>query len=173
METYKQEFQAAFDRTIRLGFSHPPLQLVENRLLLPQNKQVFLSAINSYGFSKIDEIAFRCIAISMKILPDIKEIFGNAYLSIGYVTKRPTETTPGYLRYGEFNEHDLESWTKQSKPFENKEMKFPGHIWITLPSLEIIDITLYTSRGSVTIRAKPAIGLIKVNYPITLIEDKI
>lgn len=144
MDTYKQEFQAAFDRTINYGFSHPPLRLVDT-LLIPSKEKEYNAAINSFGITNSDELAYKCIDISRKLLPHAKRIFGDAYLTIGYVLKQPVAHLDPLFIYGEYIEDYLVKMGQGIKLVTDTTKEFPGHVWLTLPSLEILDLTLYTS----------------------------
>jgi len=69
------------------------------------------------------------------------------------------------FEYGRFNDADIATWTRQ----RHTHSTFSGHLWLTLPSLEIIDFTLMSTLADVQ-KDPEKLGKMIVSHPDDLEE---
>lgn len=191
MYNYKKEFNKAFESTIKLGFPVEKvifddqmfftgtniehfyalfrqvmdLAIQENHIekqlanLQTINKEIYnsLPRIKSDKNYRFLALFNNCLNIHVATLNLINEhLNSNAYLTLGYYRIELLKKN-----FYEFSVSDFQKWLHDDESaFDTLDI----HTWITLDTLEIIDLTLLTSIGFKTGDAD-LIGKIYHNYP--------
>ena len=135
--SYEAEWYEAIRRTAKFGLSAPAWKarckqyLTDERIseLFPLLKKVL-------GSVSVDRLAGQCLQVNWSLLMEVERWLGcRAHFTIGWV--------------GLGKERE---WCKFDDSFVHSTLKFghPGgpakiHAWLTLDSLEILDVTLMTS----------------------------
>jgi len=137
--TYASDFAAAIERTRRLGLGDVPFKPVTQRLLTPE-------AIEELG--KVVQAQFQ--GLDPKVWTEHCFVIHNAVAqSAAAVLNAPTYLTVGDVQvsgqwvYGA----DEDRIAELAKAGEQDGNLVALHAWITLPSMEIMDLTLATSIG--------------------------
>lgn len=134
--TYVERFQAAQERTKRLGLPLPDVTPTATRFLSEPGLTT-LQAVVSEVFRELtpSDLVGRCVSIHRATREDVSRALGcEAVLTIGHVE------TPEMTYFGR----------AESDYRDNLEGTYLAnlnqlHCWLTLPSMEIIDLTLVTS----------------------------
>lgn len=139
MDTYRKDFIKAIERSTHFKFIVPEFYLesgqagyltkeIQGKLYELFNEEVFCHPI--------ELVAFQCINWNIRLKKKIENLLGcEGMLTIGYVD---------YLSKSAFYTplDIIASWLENSSPLPQNRYV---HVWLTLPSLEIIDITLVAS----------------------------
>lgn len=137
MSQYLSEFQEAIARTTRLGLMSPAVKIDCSTYLTSQAQSMFPYAIaEEVGILEPDDVVAKCFDIHLRIKPALEKLYGtDVYYTLGHVD------TGDMVRFKQ-TEESLK-YHLQNKFEPNAE--FSLHAWLTLPSMEIIDIALPTS----------------------------
>lgn len=135
---YWAHIQDAKVRTERFGLPTPrPTLQTDRRWLVPENREAVQRAlqvgmqIGSYG-----DIVGECVAVHHRAQAVLAQTLGCEVLyTIGWI-----DDSDGGPRFY-FDDNDVERWLSDEGPRDGLNM----HTWLTLPSMEIIDIVLGTS----------------------------
>lgn len=139
--SYGNDFTAAIERTERLGLSVPSHRFEHGYAWLDQKALDEFPYVVQRGLQDLEvhDVALQCLAINSRLQPVIEN-----WLNC------PVIYTLGWIQYDtgsdlfHFDEAFIENKLKRPD-------SFPGrvnlHAWLTLPSMEIIDISLSTSMG--------------------------
>ncbi|MCV6454947.1 hypothetical protein [Pseudomonas aeruginosa] len=134
---YTGFFRDAIRRTRNLGFDLPAVQLrrdhthVDSAFLGNDLGQLIF---DTFGRLSMDDISAQCVRLHSGLLAPVKDHFKcQAYLTIGSVKD-------GDHYYYDLNEQKIEELLRSGL-----ESTFPFHCWITLDTLEIIDISFATT----------------------------
>ncbi|MDL4860724.1 hypothetical protein NPJ88_000105 [Halomonas elongata] len=138
--TYAQRFQAALDRTERFGLATPAVHPVTQRYLTEQATPALYEVLKEQmaGLGP-EHLVARCIPIHRGLRPHVTSVLGcEALLTLGHVE------TPEQTRF-ERSEAAYQA---------NLDGTYLGdlnrlHAWLTLPSMEILDLTFVTSMAAV------------------------
>lgn len=139
--TYRDKFLQASQFTRTLGFTVPDLPPREGELVSPENGQLVMQHANRGGISDLSASALQCLKWSYALQPYVEAGLGcPVALTIGQIT-HPTRSI--------FNptQDDFERWAKVGinvKDFEARS-GFNFHAWYTLPTMEILDMTLWST----------------------------
>jgi len=136
--SYLQEWSQATERTIRLGLTAPNHQVNQNVQLLTENRLKEFGSIvaNSLGELSPDDLVAQCISIHFQLLHAIEDWL-----------QCPVIYTIGWIDDGsdkgmfKFDETFIIDKLKNGCTSGTVSI----HAWLTLPSLEVIDVTLATS----------------------------
>ena len=138
--SYVNEWQAAVERTMRFELAVPPHQIdtarrwFDNKAL---NEFPFIIR-DSLGDLGFEDVVAQCLSIHYRLVPVIEEWLGcPALFTLGWVD---TGTESGMFR---FDEVFIAEKLKSGHSGGSVNM----HAWLTLPSMEIIDVSLATSIG--------------------------
>ena len=139
---YKNEFKTAMELTLRLNLSLPSIEFQNLSVLTEENWAKINKIFDEYfaGLHVMD-IATQCIPVHLEIM------------SIFHEHNIPCIFTLGYVFHNGKNRHFME----ESKL---KEISVSGvngttvniHAWLTLPSMEVIDLTYLTTFSYATNR---------------------
>jgi len=133
---YRQDFLKAIKRTNELGYTSDPCDLSEKRYL-NEHSIMGIGALlgTALNIDNYDKLYRTCIPIHYKLQPYVNELLGvEATLTLGSLKV--------YDHYFfKMDEQEITSLVAQSK------VTFNLHAWLTLPSMEIIDVTFNTTYG--------------------------
>lgn len=143
--SYQKEFQEALERTERLGFTIPEWKF-ENRVVRSKASIEKLSStlrnFLQYHNMSFESLSAQCIAVHTKISEIIAQVVScNTLVTVGWFYDERINDS-----LYKFTEEEFKSW------MSNKLQAFQGsnvHVWITLDSGEVIDLTLLTTIGKI------------------------
>ncbi|OHE05047.1 hypothetical protein [Sulfurimonas sp. RIFOXYB12_FULL_35_9] len=168
--TYKDEYKEAIRRTKRLKLKLPNVDINDEIFLNKKFKEAFDGVINKYSFQTKD-LYLRCYDFNYNIKKVLdNQLEYNFMYTIGYIE---IDGEP----YFKSTEEDLLKMIKHEQADYNLD-GIKIHVWLTLPSMEIIDFTLSTTlnnifsnipKGGVIMRHADANNYIK--YKPLLIGD--
>ncbi len=140
MSTYTQEFIEAVKRTQKYGLIVPAHKIDESKRWLDAKAQSEFPSVMENGVGDIDigNVVAQCFAINYKLAPVVSDWLGcDAIYTLGWIDDG---TDKGMFR---FDDHFIADRLRTNYPLAPTNM----HAWLTLPSMEILDITLNTSIG--------------------------
>lgn len=135
--TYKDEYKEAIKRTKKLKLKLPNIEISDNIYLNEPFLNKFDKIIKKYDFHSSD-IYLKCYDFNYEIkkILDTQLDFNFMY-TIGYIE---VNNEP----YFQSTENELLKMIQDKKPnYNDGGLKI--HVWLTLPSMEIIDFTLPTT----------------------------
>lgn len=135
MKGYKNLFIDAIKRTAihKLELDTPLIDTLEQYIQVGVYEDITLLLNSEYPEFEKGILAFNCHKVSYSMKPILEKYFETElYLTIGYVSA-------GETTFFEVNESQITNLLIQ-KPKEVQET-IPFHVWLTLPSMEIIDLT--------------------------------
>ncbi|MFA6191814.1 MAG: hypothetical protein WC665_05615 [Sulfurimonas sp.] len=135
--TYKDEFNEAINRTKRFKLKLPHVDMNDDILL----NEEFEDKFNKVMMKEIlqhKDVFLQCYILNYKIKKILDEQLDyNFMYTIGYIE------LDGEPRF-KSTEKDLFKMIQNSRPdYNNDGVKI--HVWLTLPSMEIVDLTLPTT----------------------------
>ena len=141
---YVDDYQDALDRTRRLGLTVPPRVEIHPdpnlRYLTAARQQQFPHVIHkAIGPVGAEELVAQCMSIHHRLQPVIEEWLGvPAVYTIGWV-----ETSgDGFFKFDEaYARSLLQKAAQKAAPPQSLGV----HVWLTLPSMELLDLSLATS----------------------------
>lgn len=136
IQMYKSEFESAVKRTEMFGLSCPEVNYAEGTILTQEKMMRFPQTLEQYiGRPGVEEVVAQCLSIHYKLKEPLSEIFGApCTFTIGYVE------TPSRLMFHQ-SEDALRGILQNG--VEGNTLNI--HAWLTLPTMEIIDMSLPTS----------------------------
>lgn len=134
--SYLHEFLEAQRRTIRLGLACPDIHSTDARFFTPQAQSKFpYVVLEAVGELNYEEVVAQCLSIHLRLQKPLVEFFKTpVFFTIGYVY-----TPPSYM----FKQTEDE--LRQLLQDGANGTRVNLHAWLTLPSMEIIDLSLSTS----------------------------
>jgi len=134
--TYFDEFVEAQQRTAKFNLASPKIQEPTKRLLTPAKLAQFPSVVrDAVGELSLNEVVAQCLSIHFRLQRPLEEFFDVPIIfTIGYVY-----TPPSYL----FRQTEAELLKLLQDGMRGPQVNL--HAWLTLPSMEIIDLSLATS----------------------------
>jgi len=139
MSAYVQEFEAAMERTERLGLGAPAVRVVVRKDCVDMAKT--MPVLLDY-FARHDpgELIGQTAAIHFALVPLLVRETGIPFqLTIGWMVhdgriifKHDEETYRRFLR------EKLAAWSREGVPF---------HLWLTSPAYEVLDVTFAMNLG--------------------------
>lgn len=138
--TYPNELVKAFDRTSRFGFAAPEFFSEEKRYLNTNFENQLLQLIDcEFRGMQPEDFVARCIPVHHIIQLHLQNELGiKAYFTLGYFTLNGNDV---YLQ----TEESLQKLLVDGA----NPIAVDFHAWLTLPSLEILDITLPTTCAAI------------------------
>ncbi|WP_165395066.1 hypothetical protein [Thiomicrorhabdus indica] len=138
MYDYEKEFREAVERTLRLGLTTPEIEYEEGLLLdddfhLDEVKE---KISKEFARHSVDDLAAQCINLHLMLEGFMQDAGQNCFYTIGYVVTPDQE-------FFRFTEEDLQADLASGKRSEKFSINL--HTWITLPTMEVIDVSLLTS----------------------------
>ncbi|MDA6066808.1 hypothetical protein OH214_06680 [Idiomarina abyssalis] len=129
---YQKELMEAVARSKRFGISEQDISLCSERYYSDDRLVELISVIDeAYGGISMERLLGKCAQVHFDFLADIRRIFHpGALFTLGYVCLEENE-------YFKFGEPDIKSWLRKGLNPDKMNL----HAWVTLPSLEIIDLT--------------------------------
>lgn len=132
MQIYWVALQEAIKRTALLGYETETLAKTSGPILTEENGFAFITAFEkAIGYSglKLDDLPFRCAEISWRAKPILEEITQTkAALTLGAVAKG-----------------DSILWSADATSLQELRSSGNYHVWLSLASGEIVDLTLLPS----------------------------
>lgn len=144
-ECYEDAFKKAINNTRKLGLEIPTVDFKNKKYLQDQSfLNEFHILLNSFTFTT-NEINAQCYGFNHRIKKILDNECNNTTFiyTIGYVE------IDGDILFQQSLDK-LRQMIKQGKPIYNNDGGLNIHVWLTLPSMEIIDLTLPTSLRSNT-----------------------
>lgn len=137
---YLNDFKEALQRNVRLGLESPYFSHQDTRYLDDDFNAKFPHLIlDTFGMLEPKDLTARCIPIHDQLQNVLKVKLGIlSYFTIGYITLN-----------GEKVYYQTEKSLKQLLSAGIDLCSVNLHVWLTLPSMEIIDMTFPTSYGVV------------------------
>lgn len=136
---YATEWASALQRTQRFGLSTPAFQRSTEKFITQDVLERFPYVVrDAFGELSFEEVVGQCVAIHHRVLPVIEEMLGcEVYFTLGWVDDRSER---GMFR---FDDAFIEERLSNPRIVFGEALNL--HAWLTLPSLEVIDISLVTS----------------------------
>ncbi len=134
--SYQTEFAQAVERTRSFGLDFDEMRMTNRRVLTTDLQQEFPLAIrDAIGELSLEDVVAQCLAIHWRVKEPLEQLFGVpiAY-TIGHVF-----TPPSFM----FQQTEEELRALMRAGVQNGRVNI--HAWLTLPSHEIIDMSLSTS----------------------------
>jgi hypothetical protein len=139
---YAQEFEAAWDRTVRLGLSLPALRLRVRKDCVDLSKAMPV-LLDYFARHDPSELIGQTLAIHFALLPRLIEATGVPFqLTIGWMVREgrvifqhDEDTIRRFLR------EKSAAWAREGMPY---------HLWLTSPAYEILDVTFAMNLGWAT-----------------------
>lgn len=129
MNEYGLTLQKAIDSSRSMGFRVPDFG-IEEKSLLTQHlvERLYQRMAESFGEKEfsVDEIGLRCAPVHVALKPVVEEVLGCMSL-----------LTLGAVQYGD----DI-FFSPTTTDIDALALSGGYHVWLTLPSCEIIDLTL-------------------------------
>jgi hypothetical protein len=147
---YRQEFIEAFERSSRLGLKSETAVLFDDKRFFSSDEdEKIQKVINEIGVQRLHELFSQCFLAHIKAKPIVEKHFGSrVYFTLGYITV-------GEYKLYYKSENDLEQMIQGNIVDESVNL----HAWLTLPTLEIIDLTFSTTYALVN-NMKDKVGAI-------------
>lgn len=140
--SYASEWKAAIERTERFNLRVPPQQQTTGLLLDEKRYSEFPYVVQeALGEIGTEDLAAQCLSIHYRLAPVIERWLGcPVSYTIGWIEDGSEQ---GMFRFGD--------------DFIDEKLRNPAppggtvniHAWLTLPSMEIIDVALATTMGKV------------------------
>jgi hypothetical protein len=141
LDNYENEFQDAILRSQKHGLAIPRVHRTATRYLTLHAQQRFADAVHeAIGSPGLEEIVSQCMTIHHRLQRPLERLL-----------HCPTYYTIGWVSYSSGNHFKFDDSLIAEKL---KYGHIPGssisiHVWLTLPSMEIIDLSLSTTMGYV------------------------
>ncbi len=148
MANYIDEWNAAVNRTRKFGLDVPPYEPAINKLWLDANAHARFPYVvrDAIGEVPPEEIGLQCMSIHYRLQSVVQDWLGcPALYTIGWIDD---ETPTGMFR---FDDAFIQDRLDNGHPSSQVNL----HTWLTLPSMEVIDVSLATSIALV--QKKPAL----------------
>jgi hypothetical protein len=132
---YKEDFDNAYYRSCSFNLQAPTINYTD-KLFLTEELKCDLQELIAEEFGRVNpqELSANCLAFHLKLKPFFEKILSSEiYFTIGYVTCKGQE-------FFHLDDSDI---TELLKNGINDKVDF--HAWLTLPSMEIIDLTFLTT----------------------------
>lgn len=139
--SYREHFDEAMRFTRKLGFGVPELLTQTGELVSPENGELVMRYAKKAGISDLSASALQCLKWSYALQPCVEAGLGcSVALTIGQIT---------HPNLAIFNptQNDFERWAKMGINVADFETRsgFNFHVWYTLPTMEILDMTLWST----------------------------
>lgn len=137
---YEQEWATALERSARFGLAVPSHQIEPERRwfddrALAQFPNIVRDGLGDLGF---EDIVAQCLAIHYRLVPVVQQWLGCPVLfTLGWID---TGTESGMFRFDD-------AFIAEKLRTGHMGSTVNIHAWLTLPSMEIIDVSLATSMG--------------------------
>jgi hypothetical protein len=138
---YSEQFAKAQEFTRSLGFDFPKMSAVSGELVTPANGEKVLAQVKAAGITSLEDSALQCLKWSHALLPHVEAGLGcKVTLTVGQVHT-------GERAIFDPSQADFARWGKAGigvNDFVDRQ-GFNFHAWYTLPNLEVLDLTLWSS----------------------------
>lgn len=139
--SYNNQFIEATRFTRELGFQVVDLSPLAGELVSPENGQRVMAHVKNGGIPDVSASAMQCLKWTHALQPYVEAGLGcSVMLTIGQIT---TSKRPIY----DATQEDFARWAKSGiniDDFANRS-GFNFHAWYTLPTMEILDLTLWST----------------------------
>ena len=134
--SYLESFMSACDRTRDLGLACPAVDSIETRYLNSSAAAKIPRAVKEHlGVLSDRDLVAQCCAIHFRLAPIISKVLETEVI-----------ITTGYVKLGQrsiFEQSDDELQRTLTEGLAGAPLK--SHVWLTLPSMEILDFSLPTT----------------------------
>ncbi len=160
MHTYNDQIHKAISFTTSLGASVPTFSFHGAELLTEDNSAKVLDIIRAHGITSFAPSVGQCLKWSHALLPLVARAMNcDILLTIGQLHLRES------VIYGP-TEGDFSRW--YANGFRKSDFQHTRglnlHAWYTLPSGEILDLTIWSTMGTVWQRPE-MVGSVVGGYP--------
>lgn len=157
---YKKEFEGAVERTKSFGLNCPSVSYQDGRLLTPELMSGFTQAFQkNIGEPSVEDVVAQCLSFHFRLLEPMSKIVG-----------MPCQFTIGYVETSErLMFHQTEDDLLNILNNGINEPTLNIHAWLTLPTMEIIDLSLPTSYAVIN-NHKDGIGGVIAQHPDELTD---
>ncbi len=139
MANYLSEWQQAITRTQRFALKVPSHQIVSSATYLDEHffRNFDQLVTQEIGGLNVSEISLQCFRIHLQLMPLVQKILTcDVLFTIGWIDAGDTS-------YFQFDEPHIENTLTNGHNSTNVSM----HAWLTLGSMEIIDVSFPTTFG--------------------------
>lgn len=135
MNSYKERFAEAYRRTQRFGLNPPEIKFSTDTCLTPHSiENLYTIRKRTFGDPNPNFYAAKCILVHRRMKPLLEQYFASdIYLSVGYFT---ILEQPQFYFDETYIHHLITKGLKSAIRI---------HMWLTLPTMEIIDLTMCSS----------------------------
>jgi len=142
MDNYQVLFENAVTRTRKHGLRVPHIDYAPTRLLTDDfHKQFPYKLRDAVGNIGVNELLLQCLSIHHRLLPAMRDMLkSDVFFTIGWM--RMLDSDGIVKRLYEFDDDWVATCLKQGTS-GGPTAKL--HAWLTLPSMEIIDLSIMTS----------------------------
>lgn len=135
---YATEWATAVERTKRLGLDVPPHQMEPERRYLTDQRQAEFPHVVQRGLGDLDfpDVVAQCMSIHFRLVPVLEQWLGCPVIyTIGWIDDG---TDTGMFKFDE-------AFVAEKLKTGHTGSTANIHAWLTLPSLEVIDVALVTT----------------------------
>lgn len=137
---YMEEWEAAIERTKRYDLTVPSHEIEPQAKYLTKDVHERFPYVvrDAFGDLGYDDVVAQCMSIHYRLMPVLERLLGCPVLfTIGWVDDG---TTKGMFR---FDEEFIQEKLERPKLTPGGQANL--HAWLTLPSMEVIDVALVTT----------------------------
>ena len=139
MSSYREKFIQAIAKTKEYGFDVPKCEFENEKYFTPQIPESFSMIFREVLPYEVDQTKCNCLKINFELFLKLDKIIPNgAFLTIGWIEC-------GKKKQFFFDYNYIDTLLKGEKSKNVLRL----HAWITLPTMEIIDLTFLTTYGSI------------------------
>ena len=171
LERYSIDFDAARDKALRLGLSVPPADTRREGVLGRGDTDIAREIIEAVQRQySLEWMVGGCLHVSYFMRDIVEQIAGmRAFLTVGAVTFLEKEMF-------RFTDEQMENWLQRGIPQGVEDL----HAWLTLESMEIVDLTYFVTLATVVpnlgvepmpILASPAVLVGVQHTPLVVADD--
>lgn len=136
MGNYRERFENAVERTRRYGLADPHVRYEDRRFFTAEFHEKLPRAIHEkFGNVRAEQLFAQCLAIHLALGPVIARLADtDAYLTLGW------------FRVDDWHPYKFDDqWIAATLQHGISGTTAPIHAWLTLPSMEIIDLSIGTT----------------------------
>lgn len=153
MSTYTKEFTEAVARSKKFGLTVPAHKIEPSKVFLDAKAHAEFPYVVRDGLGDLDlpDVVGQCLAVHYRLVPVISDWLGcDVLYTIGWIDDM---TDSGMFRFDD-------SFVADKLRSGHGGGTVNIHAWLTLPSMEIIDVALSTSMGHLQKRPEMLGGVI-------------
>ena len=141
MSVYLKELVLATNRTREYGLEAPNFQPYLTKRWLDENiiQEIAKLLQSKFPGTTVEDLSTKCLSLNKRMAPAVSELLGCRVLyTLGWIDE---VVEGGY--YSGFDD----KFIADTLLYGHHGSKLNAHAWLTLPSMEIIDLTILTTIG--------------------------